>query len=414
MRAIFVGAGAWALLAGFAACSSSSDGGVGGAGGMSGGEANASGGGVASGGSFAQAGAGGTSSGSGGFAGGYRAGTAGTHSAGGAAGDESVGPGGEGGASGDASAAACAPSDRGCDGLRPLSCQGGRLLPNGAACAYACDSGACSGQCAVGETRCDGKVFETCGPNNLWKAGTACAFVCDDAEGCIGSCAPGTLKCASATELDSCNAQGKFEKKTSCDLACATVTGIPKCVECTTGDGLCPGGCTRAEDADCAVDPLSSCPNIFLGAGRYRAPQPLDLANTSIAASSTLKVGVGEIVAVTMYNHGTDDSPPLTIELLWGDASDGCTNGLHHIASFGLLGVPGTNGTEDGSTAQSFLFTPDASALATNGGHICLVARMSETSAPDRSGCVQQSYSSASPASDPLSGVFEMQIQSAN
>jgi hypothetical protein len=351
------------------------------------------------------------------------AGTSGASGKSGQGGDANGGAGGDanGGEAGtnDGSAGApdCAPSDRACDGLTPLSCQNGQLRPNGVDCAFACQDGACSGECASGATRCQDKVFETCGMNNLWQTGTSCAFVCDDMRGCTGACLPGATECASATELDVCNAQGAFEKSADCDLECAIVASQAECAECTSGDGLCPGGCTHPEDSDCAVDASPSCPNIYFGLGRYRTPQPADFANDSISALPTMKVGVPQSLGLSLYNHGHTASPAVTLELLWGDPSDGCRDNLHFINDgIGFDSIPAASlaPAMDGVATTNTGFVPGADALATNGGRICILARMYETVAPSGSGCVQQENNSVSPATDPLSAILEVQIQPAN
>jgi hypothetical protein len=248
------------------------------------------------------------------------------------------------------------------------------------------------------------------GQNNAGAAGAN-----DLGAGGAPDCNAGDLKCGSATELDVCSPRGVFVKSADCDLQCGTVAGNAECVECTSGDALCPGGCTKPEDDDCAAETLSGCPNIFLGLGRYQAPQPKDVSNTSIAATATLKVGVTEILTVTVYNHGTDDSPTVQLQVLWGDPSDGCVGNLHPIDSRGLLGVPGaTDAQTPGSTGVNIGWTPDATALATNGGHVCLLARVYDTTAPTRAGCVQQNNNSVTPETDPLSAVFELQILPGN
>jgi hypothetical protein len=311
----------------------------------------------------------------------------------------------------------CVAGDLGCDGLTPVSCQNGQLRRSAPDCAFTCKAGACAGQCAVGSTRCDGKVFETCGASSLWESGTSCNFVCDDMQGCIGDCMPGALKCGSATELDTCSPQGAFTKSADCDLKCDVVSGAAECVECTSGDGQCPGGCTNPEDSDCAADPTSICPNIYLGLGRYKTPQPKDFANTSISTLLTMKVGITEVVEVAIYNHGHNASPAVTLEILWGDPTDGCSKNLHSLGDgVGFAAVPAASLSPalDGTVSTNYGFTPDATALATNGGHICLLARIYETVAPSGAGCVQQSNNSVSPATDPLSAVLDVQIIPAN
>ena len=269
--------------------------------------------------------------------------------------------------------------------------------------------------CAVGDGRCEGQSFERCGADNHWQRGSACKFVCDPSEGCTGSCTPGTLKCQSTNHLDICSNEGQFEQSEACDLACAVVSGQAECVECTGGDGLCVGGCTPQEDSDCPAETgIHQCPNVYFGLGRYKSPQPKEFQNTSIGVSKTLAVGTTLLVAITLSNHGTDDSPPTSLELYWGDPTDGCLrhdqNRIGNTVNF--VSVPGaiTNPAIDGQSGTGFGWTPDAAALNTNGGHVCLLAVAYNTQAPTGAGCVQQSNNSLSPATDPLSAVAEIQV----
>ena len=336
----------------------------------------------------------------------------------GASGGQSGATRGEAGAvTGDAGAATCNAGEVGCDGLTPTSCQSGLLKASGPACAYGCNKGACTGECAAGDGQCVGQSFERCGTDNHWQSGSACKYVCDPTDGCVGTCTPGTLKCNTKSELDICSAKGELEKSETCDLECDVVSGKAECVECTSGDSLCVGGCTPVEDSDCPAEVgSSSCPNIYLGIGRYKSPQPKDFANAAVGSPAMLTVGEAILLAVEVNNHG-DNSPPVQVELFWGDPSDGCqakTGREIGDASF-ASGIPGASAAPpaEGISDTHVSWVPSAAALSTNGGKVCILARLHDLTAPQQLGCTQQSYNSTSPASDPLSAVHEVQLVAA-
>lgn len=164
-----------------------------------------------------------------------------------------------------------------------------------------------------------------------------------------------------------------------------------------------------------------TCSSLYLGTGRFGTPPlPPDYANSAILFSSySLTVNVPVFGTLTTNNHGTDDSPSSLIELFWSDP----TTGFQALSSRLITSVPsaivpgatllGGGGQQDGEFAQNFAWTPDNTVLGTNGGHVCLLARVSNNVAPP-SPCTQQSYNSSSPATDPPSAIHNVQIVTAS
>ena len=151
-----------------------------------------------------------------------------------------------------------------------------------------------------------------------------------------------------------------------------------------------------------------SCPQIYLGTGRFSPVPPLspEYANDSIQPPSYfLTSGVPITVPVTVYNHGTDGAPRTLLELFYADPSTGFipvgTVGTH---TFLLNDIPGglTLPPSEGSVPFSFVWMP------TTVGHFCLLARLSNLDAP-AGACLSQTYGS-DPAIDPLSGIHNVQI----
>lgn len=157
-----------------------------------------------------------------------------------------------------------------------------------------------------------------------------------------------------------------------------------------------------------------SCPSLYLGPGRFAPPLPAEYGNPAIGLTSyTLTVNVPVFASVTVNNHGTDDSPSSLVELYWSDPTTGfpalAARQIGNASAVvpGATAIPG--GQDDGVWAPNFSWTPDNTVLATNGGHVCLLARVSNNVAPGGA-CSQQTYDSSSPATDPLSAIHNVQI----
>jgi hypothetical protein len=156
-----------------------------------------------------------------------------------------------------------------------------------------------------------------------------------------------------------------------------------------------------------------TCPEIYLGTGRAVGPLPGLYTNDAIGVSGApLPTGTTTIIPVTGSNAGTDDSPATQMELYWSDPTTGFQALLsRRIGSVNLPGIPGSTGSPggDGTASNNFGWTPDATALGTNGGHVCLLAILFNTVAPGGV-CVQQTNNSVSPATDPLSAIHNVQL----
>lgn len=150
-----------------------------------------------------------------------------------------------------------------------------------------------------------------------------------------------------------------------------------------------------------------SCPNIYLGTGRFGAsPLPATYWNDAIYMSSyTVQQGTPTSGQVIVRNHGSDDSPSTQCELYWSDP----TTGFIAVPANRILDTstvyPGTatGAPEDEQVAHNWSYTfPTA-------GHFCLLARLNNNSPPGGA-CVQQGYDSSSPATDPQSAIHNIII----
>lgn len=157
-----------------------------------------------------------------------------------------------------------------------------------------------------------------------------------------------------------------------------------------------------------------ACPQIYLGTGRAAGPLPALYGNDSIVVSgSPLIEGAAITIPMTAYNHG-DTSPITSLELYWSDPTTGFMAVPSHLVgsvnfTSGITGAS-TLPPTDGMAMTTFGWTPDATVLGTNGGHVCLLARLNNLTAPADGTCSQQTYNSASPATDPLSAIHNVQI----
>ncbi len=156
-----------------------------------------------------------------------------------------------------------------------------------------------------------------------------------------------------------------------------------------------------------------SCPRIYLGTGRSALPLSANTANDSIVtASQSLSDGVLTTVQVIVYNHGTNDAPATNLQLYWTDPTAGFEALPSHLIwdySFDT-GIPGaiTVPPAEGMIPHNFGWTPGADVLATNGGQVCLLVRLSNAVAP-AGACLSQTYG-VEPTVDPLSAVHCLQV----
>ena len=160
-----------------------------------------------------------------------------------------------------------------------------------------------------------------------------------------------------------------------------------------------------------------TCPQIYLGTGRTGTPPlPPLYSNDAIGVSgSPLLVGTPQVIGLTVQNHGTQAAPATTLELYWSDPTTGFqAQPARMIGSFGFDSIDpaSLSPAMDGLASTNIGWTPDTVALGTNGGHVCLLALVYNTVAPSGAGCMQQLNDSASPATDPLSAIHNVQIVS--
>ena len=129
-----------------------------------------------------------------------------------------------------------------------------------------CDSrsGSCQDPAALcvgkapGDKVCEAGASVECGPDLVTASTTACPFACA-AGSCVGSCAPGTRRCAAATP-EACDAKGTWNAEASCAYVCA---GEGQCTgECTPNAKECVGNAPRACDASGTWQTSAPCANV--------------------------------------------------------------------------------------------------------------------------------------------------------
>ena len=138
-----------------------------------------------------------------------------------------------------------------------------------------------------------------------------------------------------------------------------------------------------------------SCPDIYINPTYWTTPHAAEYHNTAIDVGSSgtnFERGVNRTIRVTVRNHGTDDSPNSRLELFWADPSTSFTMATQiDVTKFGI--VPGGDGlTVDGDWPENFSWTPNATAVGTNGGHVCLLAQVGNEASPADMACSPQSH----------------------
>ncbi|HEX3696152.1 MAG TPA: hypothetical protein VH374_12280 [Polyangia bacterium] len=156
-----------------------------------------------------------------------------------------------------------------------------------------------------------------------------------------------------------------------------------------------------------------TCPDIYLGPSRLQAPPTPFWTNPAIAPpSDSLTQGSAVTIQVTARNHGTDDAPSTQAELYWSDPTTGfMAVAANLIGSYNFPSILGatTIPAMDGEVAVNFPWTPPAAAVTTNGGHVCLLARLHNLTPPSGATCAEQIYS-ADPPTDPLSAIHNIHV----
>lgn len=151
------------------------------------------------------------------------------------------------------------------------------------------------------------------------------------------------------------------------------------------------------------------CPDLYIGPDRNNAPPTPFWQNSAIQPPSTqLIVGVPVTIPVTVRNSGSLDSPVTTLQLYYADPQTGFTP-VGQIENDVNIVVPGvtTFPAADGEFKHTFIWNPPAKATDTNGGHVCLLARVrmqTEPPSSDDNPCPQEIHGS-DPTTDKLQGV---------
>ena len=155
-----------------------------------------------------------------------------------------------------------------------------------------------------------------------------------------------------------------------------------------------------------------SCPDIYLGPSYAEAPPNPSWTNPAIQPPPTFNVGTATSIGVTVRNHGTDDAPLTRLELFWSDPTTGFVAvPAWRIGYQDLPTIPGAVTlpvASDGEESHNFAWTPPPEAASTNGGHVCLLARV-EMLSPPGSGCPTQAYQN-DPPTDPRSAIRNIHV----
>lgn len=154
-----------------------------------------------------------------------------------------------------------------------------------------------------------------------------------------------------------------------------------------------------------------SCPNIYLGTGRFgAAPLAAEYANDAIIlASYDITVDTTVFGQLRVNNHGTDDSPSSHIELYWSDPGTNFPALPSRLIFETNQVIPGAAvGGGEGEFVNNWSYTfPTV-------GHFCLLARLENNSPPSGAGCTSQGYNSSSPPTDPQSAIHNINVIAAS
>jgi hypothetical protein len=157
-----------------------------------------------------------------------------------------------------------------------------------------------------------------------------------------------------------------------------------------------------------------TCPDIYIGNSRTEAPPSPFWINPAIdPPSTTMTEGDSVTIAVTVRNHGTEDSPDTKLQLYWSDPTTGfMAVSSRLIGAFDFTTIPAaiTFPASDGEDSHSFPWTVTGSTV--NGGHVCLLARLRNNSAPSNGACTQEIYGS-DPTTDKLQGIRNIHVDAA-
>jgi hypothetical protein len=162
-----------------------------------------------------------------------------------------------------------------------------------------------------------------------------------------------------------------------------------------------------------------TCPNLYIGNSLAEAPPTPFWQNPAIDPASTdMTEGVPVTIPVTVRNAGTDDSPDIRLQLYWSNPTTGFMALMsRQIGQEDYPTVPGmtTFPAEDGFVTHTFNWNPTNEAATTNGGHVCLLARVRMLSdPPDTDGVCEQQIYGADPTTDPLQGIRNIHVYEAS
>jgi hypothetical protein len=203
--------------------------------------------------------------------------------------------------------------------------------------------------------------------------------VCKDQD-----CTPNAKFCA-ASSLRTCAGNG---------LSSVETTACPQGRYCDPDSASCKQG-------------YPSCPNIYLGSGRFGAnPRPASQANDAIVMTSyDVQAGVAAAGQVRINNLGTDDSPSTHIELYLSQPAGNFPANHSQLIFETDAVVPGAAvGGAAGELAINWLYT-----FSTPGQYV-LLARVANNSPPTGAACIQQGYDTSSPATDAQSAIHYLNI----
>lgn len=113
----------------------------------------------------------------------------------------------------------------------------------------------CTGECAPGATRCASETqLQTCNEQGQFLAGTACPFACVNGS-CGGECSPGSRRCNPGNGAPQfCSSTGIWQSQSPCQFVCS-------------GSGSCGGECSPGSRR---CSPTSGVPQLCSQAGSWQ------------------------------------------------------------------------------------------------------------------------------------------------
>jgi hypothetical protein len=155
-----------------------------------------------------------------------------------------------------------------------------------------------------------------------------------------------------------------------------------------------------------------TCPDIYIAPSHWTTPHTPNYGNTAIDVGpmgTTFTQDEPRTIRVTVRNHGTDNSPDSHLELHWADPSSS-------FALQGMIGdandsVDGGDGiANDGEWPVDFSWTPGSDVVATNGGHVCLLAQVANNTSPGGKCSLQGHEPPSAAATDARSAIRNIHV----